>query len=82
MDATVAMATEEETSMESFLPSTVTPVDVYVAINAQYHDYANLFKSWFGDRIDHKVIESAIVFWFKDEDNPGTAKLVNYFREK
>lgn len=65
-----------------FLPSTVTPVDVYVAINAQYHDYVNLFKSWFGDRIDHKVIESAIVFWFKDEDNPGTAKLVNYFREK
>lgn len=65
-----------------FLPSTVNPVDVYVAINAQYHDYANLFKSWFGDRIDHKVIESAIVFWFKDEDNPGTAKLVNYFREK
>lgn len=65
-----------------FLPSTVTPVDVYVAINAQYHDYANLFKSWFGDRIDHKVIESAIVFWFKDEDNLGTAKLVNYFREK
>lgn len=65
-----------------FLPSTVNPVDVYVAINAQYHDYANLFKSWFGDRIDHKVIESAIVFWFKDEDNPGTTKLVNYFREK
>ena len=65
-----------------FLPSTANPVDVYVAINAQYHDYANLFKSWFGDRIDHKVIESAIVFWFKDEDNPGTTKLVNYFREK
>lgn len=65
-----------------FLPSTATPVDVYVAINAQYHDYANLFKSWFGDRIDHKVIESAIVFWFKDEDNPGAAKLVKYFREK
>lgn len=59
-----------------------TPVDVYVAINAQYHDYSNLFKSWFGDRIDHKVIESAIVFWFKDEDNPGTTKLVKYFREK
>lgn len=65
-----------------FLPSAVTPVDIYVAINAQYHDYANLFRSWFGDRIDHKVIESAIVFWFKDEDNPGTSKLVNYFREK
>lgn len=67
---------------KGFLPSTVTHVDVYVAINAQYHDYANLFKSWFGDRIDHKIIESAIVFWFKDEDNPGTAKLVNYFRER
>lgn len=65
-----------------FLPSSVNPVDVYVAINAQYHDYAKLFKSWFGDRIDHKIIESAIVFWFKDEDNLGTSKLVNYFREK
>lgn len=65
-----------------FIPSTVNPVDIYVAINAQYHDYANLFKSWFGEKIDHKVIESAIVFWFKDEDNLGTAKLVSYFREK
>ncbi len=65
-----------------FLPSTVNPVDIYVAINAQYHDYSNLFKSWFGDRIDHKIIESAIVFWFKDEDNLGTTKLVKYFREK
>lgn len=65
-----------------FLPSSISPVDVYVAINAQYHDYANLFKSWFGDKIDHKVIESAITFWFKDEDNLGSEKLINYFREK
>lgn len=65
-----------------FIPSTVTATDVYVAINAQYHDYANLFKSWFGDDIDHKVFESAIVFWFKDEDNPGSGKLVRYFEDR
>lgn len=67
---------------KGFLPSSVKAEDVYVAINAQYHDYACLFKSWFGDRIDSKVIESAIVFWFKDEDNPGTHKLIKYFRDK
>lgn len=34
--------------------------DVYVAINAQYHDYAKLFEEWFGGNIDNKVFESAI----------------------
>lgn len=42
--------------------------DVYVAINAQYHDYAKLFEEWFGGNIDNKVFESAITFWFKDVD--------------
>ena len=31
------------------IPQTVTHADVYVAINAQYHDYCELFKSWFSD---------------------------------
>lgn len=44
------------------------PCDVYVAINAQYHDYAKLFEEWFGGNIDNKVFESAITFWFKDVD--------------
>lgn len=62
------------------LPTSVTPADVYVAINSQYHDYAELFKSWFGNDIEQKVIESAIVFWFKDADAKSENKLIEYFR--
>ena len=50
------------------IPSHYSVEDVYIAINAQYHDYCELFKNWFGDNIDNKIIESAIVFWFKDVD--------------
>lgn len=62
------------------LPSSVTPADVYVAINSQYHDYAELFKNWFGNDIEQKVVESAIVFWFKDADAKSENKLMEYFR--
>ena len=61
------------------IPHGTTPCDIYVAINAQYHDYATLYKSWFGDNIDTKIIESAIIFWFKDEDYHEGSKIVNYF---
>lgn len=44
------------------IPVSATPTDVYVAINSQYHDYVELFKSWFGDNVDQKIIESAIIF--------------------
>lgn len=60
------------------LPNDVEPCDVYVAINAQYHDYAKLFEEWFGGNIDNKVFESAITFWFKDVDFDGD-KLWEYF---
>ena len=50
------------------LPVSVTTCDVYVAINSQYHNYAMLFKSWFGNDIEQKIIESAIIYWFKDDD--------------
>lgn len=53
--------------------------DIYIAINAQYHDYCSLFKSWFGDNIDNKIIESAIVFWFKDVDYKHGNKVHKYF---
>lgn len=53
-------------------------IDVYVAINAQYHDYAKLFEEWFGGNIDNKVFESAITFWFKDVDFDGD-KVWEYF---
>ena len=63
------------------LPTSVTAADVYIAINAQYHDYAELFKNWFGDNIDQKVIESAIIYWFKDADAKSENKLFEYFKE-
>lgn len=60
------------------IPYDVEPCDVYVAINAQYHDYAKLFEEWFGGNIDNKVFESAITFWFKDVDFDGD-KVWEYF---
>lgn len=57
--------------------------DVYVAINAQYHDYVRLFKEWNSDitdeHLNEKVIDSAINFWFKDDD-ADDGKVWNYFK--
>lgn len=53
--------------------------EVYIAINAQYHDYCPLYKQWFGSNADNKIIESAILFWFKDEDYHKGSKVLNYF---
>lgn len=55
-----------------------SPCDVYVAINATYHDFSGILKTWFGSNIDEKVILLAITFWFKDEDYHGN-KLMDYF---
>jgi hypothetical protein len=55
-----------------------TPCDVYVAINAFYHDLAPTMKQWFGSNVDEKVIMLAIAFWFKDDDYQGN-KLMDYF---
>lgn len=67
-----------EKRYKEVLPNDVEPCDVYVAINAQYHDYAKLFEEWFGGNIDNKVFESAITFWFKDVDFDGD-KVWEYF---
>lgn len=57
---------------------------LYVAVNAQYHDYVRLYQDWFPnlteEQLDEKVIYSAINFWFKDED-AGAGKVWNYFKE-
>lgn len=63
------------------LPSSVKYPEIYVAINAQYHDYSELFKYWFGHHIDSKIIESALVFWFGDEDYPHYSKVAKYFKD-
>lgn len=63
------------------LPASATAWDVYIAINSQYHDYAVLFKSWFGNDIEQKIIESAIVYWFRDDDFSEKSKVCKYFME-
>lgn len=55
-----------------------SPYDVYVAINATYHDFCGILKSWFGANIDEKTILLAVAFWFKDDDYQGN-KLMDYF---
>ena len=63
--------------------SNITFWDVYVALNAQYHDNIELYKEWFGEdnieNIKDKIIESAIVNWFEDED-ASSDKVWEYFR--
>lgn len=66
---------------KSYMPSHVSIPEMYVAINAQYHNYAELFNKWFGDNADSKIIESAIVFWFKDNNYKSTNKVSEYFRD-
>lgn len=74
----LVIKTEIYERYKEVLPNDVEPCDVYVAINAQYHDYAKLFEEWFGGNIDNKVFESAITFWFKDVDFDGD-KVWEYF---
>lgn len=65
---------------KSIIPANITAADVYVAINSQYHDYAELFKNWFGGENEQKIIESAIVYWFKDADCKSENKVVEYLK--
>ena len=55
-----------------------SPAEVYIAINATYHDFCKVLRSWFGGNIDDKVILLAVTFWFKDEDYKGN-KVMDYF---
>lgn len=63
------------------LEEDIEVADVYVAINAQYHDYCKLFEKWFGKgNFDDMIFESAIDFWFDDVDF-GEDKPWKYFNE-
>lgn len=78
----MSKAKEVAERYRGIIPQSATYADVYVALNAQYHDYCELLKAWFGDNIDTKVVESAINFWFKDDDyKSGGSKVYKYFRE-
>lgn len=62
------------------IPTSITVCDIYVAINSQYHDYYGLFKSWFMEGIEQRIIESAMIYWFTDDDCKVENKVVKYFR--
>lgn len=61
----------------------VTMWDVYVALNAQYHDNIDLYEKWFSNandsEIEEKIIEATIANWFEDED-ASSDKVWEYFR--
>lgn len=58
--------------------------DVYVALNAQYHDNIELYKSWFPgeseEALKDKIIKATIVNWFDDVDADEN-KVWNYFKK-
>lgn len=78
IDEQIAFLQSQKQAINEAYRRNAIPSDVYVAINAQYHDYAKLFEEWFGGNIDNKVFESAITFWFKDVDFDGD-KVWEYF---
>lgn len=61
----------------------VTMWDVYVALNAQYHDNINLYEKWFpnatNNEIEDKIVEATISNWFEDED-ASSDKVWEYFK--
>jgi hypothetical protein len=71
----------EEVYKEHSLASIkATVADVYIALNAQYHDYCVLFYRWFANQdIDPYLIVSAVSFWFRDEDYQDESKVYKYF---
>lgn len=68
----------------SRLPSEITPGDFYVALNAQYHDLGQWFMEHMADKEEAEgaIIESAVKFWFMDDDWPTATKVWCYFRMK
>jgi len=51
------------------IPHTYNHWDVYVAFNVNYHDKCNLFKRWFPQDFELKIMEDAICFYFADENH-------------
>lgn len=65
----VTMHEAKEMRMMFNIPSSVTDCDLYVAVNATYHDKVKLMKSWFGKEDWKKhLMEEAYTTYFADED--------------
>ena len=65
----------------NIIPKEANYIDVYLAINSQYHNYICLFKQWFDvNDIDCKIIQSAIHYWFNDDDWAYKDKVQKLFK--
>lgn len=76
--------TDVMSSYKTTLPAEITPCDFFVALNSQWHDYHCLYMSLFPseEEAEKAIIESAIKFWFKDDDWDCNTKVWRYFRMK
>lgn len=61
---------------EHGLASPVNEYDVYVAINAFWHDLSCVIEE------ESVIVEAAVAFWFKDEDFSGKSKVWWYLCER
>ena len=52
------------------IPGNTNIWDVYVALNANWHDKEVKFSEWFGPDAEKKIIDDAINFYFLDDDAP------------
>lgn len=53
--------------------------DMYVALNATYHDWITLFKKWFNEVSDDKIVQATLQFWFSDEDSENPDEKIWYY---
>lgn len=64
---------------KSRLGADTTVCDVYVAINAQWHDYCVLMKQLYPSEYESAIVKMAIAFFFEDNDFPDGGKVWWYF---
>ena len=64
------------------IPTDITIWDFYVALNSQWHDYWEWAKDKFPtpDMAEMAIIDSAVKFWFQDDDWPSSDKVWCYFK--
>lgn len=61
---------------EHGLASPVNEYDVYVALNAFWHDLSCVIEE------ESVIVEAAVAFWFKDEDFGENNKIWRYYASK
>lgn len=64
------------------IPGEYNEYDVYVALNAQWHDTICTAKRHFStiEEAESYVIDEAVAVWFNDQDWPSHDKVWRYFR--